>query len=275
MIKSWKSKIALSALLAGCSSAVAIDIDHVSVQRLGSSGPLVVLLGGSEGGFLNAVPLNNALLADGFRIAEVAYFRFHGGPRQLSEIDIDEVVTAIRNEAAGVSCVGVFGVSKGAELALILAAYSDVADATVAMVPSHVVWQSSKVSIFGASSWIRSGEPMAYVPYETISSAAVSAALNPNNALAMHVDALTNTANVSRATIAVERIKSPILLQAAARDQVWPSVAMSEAIIDRADRLAPSNEITLTTYDYDHYLLRSDVARSDIVSFFNTHLDDC
>ncbi len=210
----WKLTLALISLLAGSAYAERIDIDQVAVQRVGNTGPLVVLLGGSEGGFLNVTSLNDALVAEGFQVAELAYFGFQGGPPHLSEININEVLNGLQILAEQVSCVGVFGVSKGAELALLLSANSEIVDATVAMVPLHVVWQSSKISIVGASSWILHDKPLDYVPYDIVSFAAARAALNPNNALTMHINALENADAVTRSAIPIEQIRGPVLLQA-------------------------------------------------------------
>jgi len=248
-------------------------VKSIEVQRQGTGDALIVLLGGSDGGFLEVPDLTEDLLTAGYKISQIAYFGFPEGPRNLSLIDVNLVADAIRSESEGYDCVGVVGVSKGAELALILAAHEDVADATVATVPSHVVWNASRINPVPVSSWVLDGEPMSYVAYDTISTDAVAAAWNFENALALHVGALRHVPQ--EAIIPVEQIESPVLLQTSLRDQVWPSDAMGRAILARANALSAEHEITLKSYEFDHFLLWNAPVRADLLSFLEDNLRNC
>lgn len=233
------------------------------------------MLGGSEGSFPHISFLVDKFVANGMSVAKIAYFGFPNGPKDLSEINVDAIANAIDALGAEHSCVGILGISKGAELALILASYKNISDVTVAVVPSHIAWQSSKTSVFGASSWVLDGEPMPYVPYKTFSWAALSAAWDVNRSLDLHLKSLENASAVEAALIPVERIEQPVLLQSAAYDQVWPSLEMSQAILVRATRLNPDHEIALKSYDHDHYLLGNSNAVADIFAFLKDEMSDC
>lgn len=269
--KSTYSFVFLS-IVASCSPSETKD---VSVYQVGSGEPLIVMLGGSEGGYPHISFLVDEFVASGMSVAEIAYFGLPDGPKYLSEISVDAVAAEIQALSAQHSCVGVLGISKGAELALILASYKNISDVTVATAPSSVVWQSSKTTIFSASSWVLDGDPMPYVPYRTFSWAALSAAWDVNSALDVHLNGLANTSAVGQAVIPVERIDQPVLLQAAAHDQVWPSLDMSQSILDRANHLNPNHEITLKSYDHDHYLLEDWDAVHDLTTFIKDEMAEC
>lgn len=247
----------------------------VALHHAGTGEALIVIFGGSEGGFLRHPRLISRLNSEGFQTASLAYFGFPGGPQQLSEINLDAIAQTIQAESAHFQCVGLLGVSKGAELALTLAARFDLAQATVAVVPSHVVWQSSAIRLFRASSWQLAGAPLPFVPYEMLSLAALRAASDPDQALALHELSLAQQADWEAAVIPVEMISHPVLLQAAERDQIWPSLAMSRQILDRANRLRPGHAIALSPYAHNHYLLNAPAVRDDLVAFFQTHLQEC
>jgi hypothetical protein len=248
---------------------------EVSAYQVGNGKPLIIFLGGSEGGYPHISFLVDAFVASDISVAEIGYFGLPNTPKYLSEISVEAVAYKIEELSNNHSCVGLLGLSKGAELALVLASYKDISDVTVALAPSNVVWQSSKASLLKASSWTLRGKQMPYVPYKSFSWAAVSAALNVNDALALHKRSLRNTEAVDKAVIPVENIDHPVLLQGAIRDQIWPSNEMANAAFERAERLNPAHKFTLRTYDHDHYLLRNRGAVDDLVSFLKAELLNC
>lgn len=259
-------------LKAGCTPQ---DFDEVAHYKIGDDAPLIVLLGGSEGGYPHIPFLIEEFRSRKISVAEIAYFGLPNGPKHLQEIDIDSVAAEINELSQDHSCIGVLGISKGAELALLLAAYQPVSDVTVAMVPSHVAWQSSRLSIRNTSSWVRQGAPLDFVPYNTFSLTALRAGLDYEKALPLHMAALENAEAVQSAAIPVEEIDQPVLLQSAVRDQIWPSASMSLSIIERANQFDAEHRITHLQYDHDHYLLENQEAVSDLLSFFDTAFNEC
>lgn len=244
-----------------------------AVEFRGSKGPLIVLLGGSEGGFLDAPAFLRELEEHGYRTARLAYFDFPDGPEHLNSVKVDRIADAIRQMPSPPDCTGVFGVSKGAELALLISSYGETRHPTVAMVPSHVVWQASNVSLPRRSSWVKDDAALPFVRYPIFSMATVRAVLNLDDALWLHQSALQNAPEA--AVIPVEKSKSPVLLQSARGDQIWPSYQMANAVMERLDRLGVAHAVRHIPYAWDHYLLRSVQARRDVISFFDTHLADC
>lgn len=259
-------------VLSACSSTIS---NEVSIKQYGSGKSLIVLLGGSEGGHLGNSTLRSKLISNGFSVAEIAYFGFAGGPKNLSEINVNAVSGAVTKLQKDRSCVGILGVSKGAELALVLASHKNISSATVAVTPSNVVWQSSKASLAKDSSWLLDGKPMSFVPYQVFSRNGIAAALDYNKALPLHLEALKNKPAAQKASIKVERINQPVLLQAAEQDQIWPSLKMSQAIMDRADQFNSDHDFALKSYEHDHYLLKHADVLEDAVKFFKRNISKC
>ncbi len=62
--------------------------------------PLIVLIGGSEGGYgFSGSPIIGQFLDRGYNVASLAYFAFDGGPRSLSLVDVGTVDQTIRSLA--------------------------------------------------------------------------------------------------------------------------------------------------------------------------------
>jgi len=192
----------------------------------------VLLLGGSGGGIEWQDYWGDILARHGFVALALAYFGMEGLPKELDEIPLEYFFGAIeymqRTPAIDRNRIGVVGVSRGGELALLLASHSPAIDAVVAFVPSAVVFQSVVSTAAGQtprSSWTFRGRPLAFVVYE------------PGDTAEPLVNkfrrALAQRDQVSNATIPVERIRGPILLLSGKEDTTWPSSDMSEMVIAR------------------------------------------
>jgi hypothetical protein len=128
----------------------------------------------------------------------------------------------------------VFGVSKGAEAALLLATRDPRITLTVAMSPSSVVWANLGPGRDGAtspyrSSWTWQGEPLPFVPYDD--SWEVPRGDWPSY-LGLYEQSLRTFADrTDAARIPVERIGGTVIVTAGGDDQVWPSEAFAAAIV--------------------------------------------
>lgn len=247
-------------------------------DRSGSK-PLVVLIGGSEGGYgMARSPVFDQLFDRGYNVVSLAYFGFDKGPRHLSLIDVDAIHEAIQSLARRLqgpdTCIGVLGVSKGGELALVLAAFKDTADAYVAAVPSSVAWQASNVTLSVRSSWMIDGQPVAFVRYPWLSVDTIKGALDTQDALEMHKSALRDDNAAERAAIPVELSDAPIFLQSATFDHVWPSAEMSAAILERVNIKNPGHKVIHREYAVDHFILRDQRAAADAIQFLDDSLID-
>lgn len=103
----------------------------------------IVLLGGSEGGLVHS-DLAAALVAHGYPVLDLAYFREPGLPRVLERIPLAYFERALRWLAAQPQVdprrMVAFGVSRGGELSLILAAtFPGLVHGVVSYVPAWFV----------------------------------------------------------------------------------------------------------------------------------------
>lgn len=233
--------------------------------------PVVLMLGGSEGGRVSAAhPMAVDLHQSGFHVARVAYFGAPGTPPHLDRIALDPfddlIATLSGDPTIDTRCIFVLGASKGGELALLLAADNPRLTAVAAIVPSHVVFQSSRITLQRQSSWRRGDEPLAFVPYPRLSMATLRGVLGLSGYRDMHSLALADDAAVAQAAIPVERITAPLFLADSPNDTIWPSDVMAQAIAARlatAGRAAPHRHTAP-----DHFVLDHAAARAAVLGFF-------
>ena len=195
--------------------------------------PGVIVLTGSGGGKAND---SAKRIADmGYNVLSLSYFDRGGSdhvPETLELIPL-EYFEAPKNWLSERSDgVILYGLSKGAELALTLASHDADYRAVVALAPSKVVWQGnpkdfSKI-MESPSSWSKDGEGIAFVPYISRDE---QKKLGIDN---RHAASLTNEAAVREALIKVENIKAPLLLLSGGQDQSWPATDMANEVCARA-----------------------------------------
>jgi len=201
--------------------------------------PVVLLVGGSGGQIWDYHAEN--LARRGFAALALAYFslqKMPGLPPELDQIPLEyfqNTLAYVRSHGSlDPERIGIAGVSKGGELALLLASMDPRIRAVVAFVPSSVVWQSLPSSAAWdraidqqprRSSWTYKGQPFPFVPY--------AAATTTDSLADMYRRSLDQREFIERAAIPVERIKAPILLLSGKQDTTWPSSLMSEMVMTR------------------------------------------
>jgi dienelactone hydrolase len=164
---------------------------------VGPGAPAVVVLGGAEGGEDAAVAAGLAMA--GYPALALAYFNEPGLPQCLCSIPLEYFARAVgwlRTQSAGHGRpVVLYGVSRGAEAVLLLAAYlPHLADGVVASSPTAVI--NGAISAAAGPAWTFSGQPLAPV-----------------------------------GNIPVTRIRVPLLLGDGGQDAVWDSAAAASTII--------------------------------------------
>lgn len=190
----------------------------------------LIVLGGSEGG--HSVRQAEAFAAEGFPVISLAYFKVPGTPDFLDEVPLeyfDKPLDWFANQDSmrGKKIVLVGG-SKGAELALLLAARKKSIGGVVGLSPSSVVFQGiPKVFWPPRSSWSSNGEPIPFVPYDA------SQGVDPRHLRPLYELSLASKEKVKQAIIPVEQISGPILLFSGEADTMWPASEMADALIDR------------------------------------------
>jgi len=205
--------------------------------------PIVIVLSGTGGGF----DLDKAavLSRHGFATLALAYFGIQPLPTWLHRIPLDYFEAALVWLAAqhdvDMQRIGLLGVSRGAELALLLGTKVPQIRAIVAYAPSSVAWAAGgrdKTSgeIIPSGTW--RGEPIPFAPlplrgFMWRSAIPVAIARRPVMFRNLFRAGLTNREAIARATIPVEQIHGPILLIAGGDDHLWPTAEMCTAILAR------------------------------------------
>lgn len=205
--------------------------------------PVVILLGGSEGGVDVAAGFAPLFVARGYAALALPYVNGFGGsripglPDSFTEVPVDRL-DAVRDwlrarpDVDG-DRVGLWGASKGAELALLAAARDPGFRAVVAVVPSDVVWEGWGRPGPASSSFAVDGRPLPFVPYDDIAQefAKYGTGGAPDLRRAHVEGRARNPARVPSARIPVERIAAPVLVVGGGADSIWPSLEMAEAIL--------------------------------------------
>lgn len=199
---------------------------------------VVIVLGGSEGG----VDENRAAIiaSHGFATLALAYFGMDGLPSELANIPLEYVERGIawvheRPETRNLPLI-LEGDSKGAELALLVAARDPLVRGVVAFAPSDCVFEGfSTTQGVQRASWTISGTPVPFadnpIPPEVRSKIRADRAAKRPVSFREQYLALATPA-VPKSTIAVEKISGPLLLIAGADDQLWPSDVFARRIIE-------------------------------------------
>jgi uncharacterized protein len=209
----------------------------------------VLALGGSDGG----VPTYWArlLAPEKFACLAMAYFNTPNTQPALTEVPLERLEKALRwlreqpEVAMSDGRVGVLGVSKGGELALLLAAtFPDLVGPVVAYTPSSVVWQGidyrERLPPL-RSSWSLGGRPLPFVPLPR--GVAPEHSERGSSFLPIYDRGLDGGVDAA-AVIPLERAVGPVLLISGGDDRMWPAARMCRMLVDRMRAHGREQDVT-------------------------------
>lgn len=210
----------------------------------GVNQPLIVGLGGSEGG--NAwtsdywKKTRDQFIERGYAFLAIGYFGAKGTPDKLEKIAIEDVHYAIelakKNKKINKQKIAIIGGSRGADLALLLGSYYDDIKGVVAIVASNVTFPGN-TNHFTTSTWTYQNKELPFVP---VNDEAVPYLMR-NDLRGTFEAMLQDSIEEEKALINIEKINGPILLISATKDEISPSTPMAEKMITR-----------LKTYNFKH-----------------------
>ena len=200
----------------------------------GAKQPLVVGLGGSEGG--NAwdsdywKKIRDQFIAKGYAFLAIGYFGGKGTPDTLNKISInqvhDAILVATKNKKINKRKIAIIGGSRGGDLALLIGSYFKDIKCVVAIVPSHVAFPGH-TNHFTTSAWTFHYKELPFVP---VNEEAVPY-LRKHDLRGTFTAMLKDSIAEEKAVIKVEKINGPILMLSATKDDHIPSVEMCDKMI--------------------------------------------
>ncbi|NNK74514.1 MAG: hypothetical protein HKP42_00475 [Maribacter sp.] len=203
----------------------------------GLSQPLVVAFGGGSGG--NDWERNylkekrDELLARGFAVLAIGYFKTNQSPGSLDRISLNAISDTILNIAnrhaqLDTSRIILMGASKGGELVLNLGSRFPHFKGVIALSTSDVSFPALTIAA-NTSSWQYNNQEVPYVPapFKTLGPAIKG---DLYSAFSMMLE---DEKAVALAEIEVENINGPILILSGKHDDQWPATHMSQKIINR------------------------------------------
>lgn len=211
--------------------------------------PGIIVLGGSGGGMLDWYA---ALLASHEIVAlALPYFHFPDLPEQLYCIPLEYFQTALlwlgQQSVVRPGALGVVGISRGGELALLLGTTYPLIRAVAAFAPSSVIWGGYIEDPFkllpnprdwlkpiAFPAWTLHGQPVPYLrPNLYRSIRAFVRERRKKSLLIGDLERLRDQHAVERVMIPVERIQGPVLLFSGADDQLMPAQLYAEMAMER------------------------------------------
>jgi uncharacterized protein len=206
----------------------------------GAKQPLIVAFGGGSGG--NDWERNylkdkrDSLLAHGFAVLAIGYFKTENSPGSLDRISLNAIADTILSIAKRIPQIDtariiLMGASKGGELVLNLASRYSCFKGVIALSTSHISFPAITISA-NTSSWMYNEREVTYVPapFKTIWPALKGDLLGAFSMM------LENKEAVTQAEIEVEKINGPIFILSADQDEQWPAKDMCEQLVERLKR---------------------------------------
>jgi dienelactone hydrolase len=226
----------------------------VVFEPAGRADHFAVMLGGSSGGIPEAPA--RRLAENGVCAFALGYFGAPGLPSALVEIPIESLQRGIdwfSRTYAGGRAIGLMGMSKGAELALVLGAeLGGSISRTVAVAPSNVVWfgvtapEPDPDRRSTRSSWSLGGVPL---PFLACPPDVVPLFSEWGLRTDVFCDASQHEpAEVDASRITVERSTGPLLLLSGDDDHMWPAASMSDEIVQRMENHGRGEDVTNVVY---------------------------
>ena len=226
-------------------------------------GKALIAFSGSDGGIELTRILADVFRSRGLTTLALAYVKEEGLPQRFSGIPIDYLeVAAAHLHRMGYEKVGLWGISKGAELALTAGSLlPGLVNAVVAVAPMNTICQGfakeKGIAILPDSSWSFHGKELPYSRYgvekfpmgQVLRKSILAGEITMYDLylpLVQHPD--------PEAEIKAERIEGPILLVSSKMDTMWPSELAAERIMARLREKEFPYAYRHLSYDFGSHL---------------------
>ena len=197
----------------------------------GTKDMVMIVMSGSNGGM--SITRTEALFyhKNGIPSLALALFKTKQTGEFLDRVPVEYVENAIKwLKEQGFQRIGIDGMSKGSEMALLSASMFSELSCVIARVPSYFVSEGlsgkgKSKGPSGTSCWSYKGKELPYAPYNQRAFDMLKMFREERE---LHIIRFNRDKNVTPETIIpVEKIKAPILLLSSKNDEVWPSYEAS------------------------------------------------
>jgi dienelactone hydrolase/uncharacterized protein (DUF2141 family) len=201
--------------------------------------PAIIAIGGSEGGLDVTSSAVKSFSQHGYAVLALAYWRAPGLPESLEKVRLEYFKQAMdwlkTRPEVDAGRIGIVGLSRGAEGALLIASHYPDIKAVMAVAPSSHLWPASSMNLGdrGATAapqaaWVLDSKQLPFLTQK----AGTSGASSSNNR-APYERALDEAPADSESEIPVDRINGPVLLLSGEQDGIWPAGLMAQRIVAR------------------------------------------
>jgi dienelactone hydrolase len=217
--------------------------------------PAVITVSGSGGGIARD---EAALLASrGFATLALAYFNYPGRPPELVDQPLEYFGCALEWLAAQpqvrADAIAVKGNSRGGELSLLLGSTYKELRAVVAVVPSGYIWGAARVEWSDGAAWTWQGTALPRVPLAEDREADADPDVAADGAIKLTPGfraalAHATPQQLTNAAIPVERSNGPILIMCGEADDMWPSIELTDVVLQRAGNAGFQHSVRRVTF---------------------------
>lgn len=197
----------------------------------GKKNKVVIVMSGSNGGMKLTKQCADFYHKNGIPALALAIFGTKGTQPFLDRVPIEYVECAIVwLKSQGFERIGIDGMSKGSEIALLAASMFSDLSCVIVRVPSHFVSEGLKghkkdKAPSGTSCWSYKGKELPYAPYKTRTFNIMKMFMEEKE---MHIITFNRDKDVSpESLIDIGNIKAPVLMLSSRNDTVWPSYESS------------------------------------------------
>ena len=226
-------------------------------------GKILICFSGSDGKYELSRMLAAVFQAHGLTALALAYVMEEGLPTQFYHVPIDLLEAASKRlHEMGYEKVGLWGISKGAELALTAGSLlPGLINGVIAVAPMNTVCQGfakeKGIRLMPGSAWRFHGEEVPYSSFglEKFPTGQVlrkSLKAREVTMFDLYIPLVKNPNPA--AVIRVEEITGPILLISSKMDTMWPSEPAAERIVERLREKKFAYPYRHLRYDYGSHL---------------------
>jgi dienelactone hydrolase len=214
--------------------------------------PLIILLGGMEGGIGGVDDFAKILSSHGYAVLALGYFGIENLPKRLARIPLEYFFKSIdwakEKQFIDTARIVILGGSKGGEAALLVASMRNDIKGAIAVSPSNVSWQG----MANGPSWTLNGKDLPYLK-GSFSFSFIFKFMGNSRQVELREMFKTiftdDKSKIEPALIKVEKINGPIMLIAGKEDKRWYSYYMCQMMKNRLDSLKFEHQVDCLYYD--------------------------